>query len=306
MRANEGVYSVLRAALPEGVELVTLAPGDDPLHKVRNLDFLIASKVTRAMLDAAPGLRLIMAPGIGHDGIDLEAAAEKGIPVSITVPGNVTEVAEHALLLMLAVCRRLVELDRGLRQGRWMAWDRRLQSFNLCGRTLGLVGMGRIGQAVARRAAAFEMRVQYHDPVRTDGWPWAPLEELLQTSDFVSLHVPLTPQTARLLTAARIALMKPAAVLINTSRGEVVDEPALVAALRSGALAGAGLDVFEKEPIAADHPLLAMDNVVLTPHVASGTLDGLRAKALVYSANIRRVLAGQPPQPCLEVRRQSA
>jgi len=306
MRANEGVYSVLRAQLPAGVELVTLGSQDEPAQLIRDLDFLIAGKVTRAMLDAAPRLRLIMAPGIGTDGIDLSAAAEKAIPVSITVPGNVTEVAEHTRLLMLAVCRRLIELDRGLRQGRWMMWERRLESFNLSGRTLGLVGMGRIGQAVAKRAAGFDMRIQYHDPVRAAGFPYAPLDELLGASDFVSLHVPLTSQTARLLNAERIRLMKPTAVLINTSRGEVVEETALVAALKAGRLAGAGLDVFIQEPLPADHPLLSLDNVVLTPHAASGTLDGLRAKAAVYAANIRRVLAGQPPEPCVQARAETA
>jgi phosphoglycerate dehydrogenase-like enzyme len=299
MRANDGIYAAVREALPAGCELVTLAPGDDPAEKAKGLGFLIAGKVTREMIEAAPGLRLIQTPGVGYDGIDLAAAAARGIPVAFTVCGNTDEVAEHTLLLMLAVSRRLVELDAALRAGRWLMWDRRLQSFNLKGRTLGLIGFGRIGQAVAVRAAAFGMEIQYADPVAVPGWRRADLDELLGTSDYASLHVPLTPATRGLLDARRIGLMKRGAVLINTSRGEAVNEGALIEALRGGRLAGAGLDVFAKEPPSQDNPLLSMPNVVVTPHVGSGTADGLRVKAAWYAANIRRVLSGEAPLDCV-------
>lgn len=299
IKANEGVYGVVRAALPEGFELVTLA--DDPAAQARDLDFLIAGKASRALIEAAPKLKLIQAPGVGYDGIDLAAAAERGVPVAIAVCGNPDEVAEYALMSMLAVSRRLVELDRALRGGKWMMWDRRLASFNLKGKTLGVVGLGRIGREVARRAAGFDMRVQYCDPNVSAPYPRLPLEELLATSDYVSLHVPLTPETRGMLSRGRIGCMKPGSILINTSRGEVVDEGALIDALREGRLAGAGLDVFEREPPVVSNPLLAMDNVVVTPHVASGTLDALRVKARHYAENMRRVLDGREPLDCIQL-----
>lgn len=303
--ANEGVYSIVRAALPQGFELVT--PDGDPVERVRDLDFLIAGKVTRGMIEAARKLRLIQAPGVGYDGIDLEAAAERGIPVAITTCGNPVEVAEYTILAMLAVSRRLIELDRELRRGRWMAWDRRLQSFNLCGKTLGIVGFGRIGSQVAPRAAALGMRVLYADvaPVPS-AFEQVDLETLLAGSDYVTLHVPLTKSTRLLLDRQRLAQMKQGAILVNTSRGEVVDEAALIEALQDGRLAGAGLDVFQKEPPAPDNPLLAMDNVVLTPHVASGTLDALRAKSVAYAENMRRILAGEALVDCILEAREAA
>lgn len=305
LKANAGVYGVIRAALPPGFELVTLT--GDPVEQVRELDFLIAGKVTRRMIEAAPGLRLIQTPGVGYEGVDLEAAAERGIPVAITVCGNPVEVAEYTLMAMLAVSRRLVEIDRELRRGRWMAWDRRLQSFNLQGKTLGIVGFGRIGREVAPRAAAFGMRVLYNDaaPVPS-AYQQVDLDVLLAASDYVTLHVPLTASTRGLLNRERLARMKPGAILVNTSRGEVVEEAALIEALQNGRLAGAGLDVFEKEPPAPDNPLLAMDNVVLTPHVASGTFDALRVKSRAYAENMRRVLAGEELLDCILEPREAA
>ncbi len=299
IKANTGIYDVVRAALPEGFELVTLDA--DPVAQARDLDFLIAGKASRALIEAAPKLKLIQAPGVGYDGLDLAAAAERSIPVAIAVCGNPDEVAEYTLMSMLAVSRRLLELDHALRQGRWMMWDRRLQSFNLKGKTLGLVGLGRIGAEVARRAGAFDMQVQYTDPAVRAAYPYRPLEDLLATSDYVSLHVPLTPETRGMLSRDRIAGMKPGAILINTSRGEVLDEQALIDALLSARLAGAGLDVFDREPPETTNPLLTMDNVVLTPHVASGTLDALRVKARRYAENMQLVLAGREPVDCVQL-----
>jgi phosphoglycerate dehydrogenase-like enzyme len=298
LKANESVYAVVRAALPPGFELVTLSR--DPVEQVRDLDFLIAGKVTCQMIDAAPRLRLIQTPGVGYEGVDLDAAARRGIPVAITVCGNPVEVAEYTLMAMLAVSRRLIEMDRELRRGRWMAWDRRLQSFNLHGKTLGIVGFGRIGREVAPRAAAFGMRVVYADlmPIPSE-YEQVDLDTLLAMCDYVTLHVPLTPTTRRLLSRERMGRMKPGAILVNTSRGEVLDEGALIEALRAGRLAGAALDVFENEPPKPDNPLLSMDNVLLTPHVASGTLDALRVKSRAYAENMRRVLAGEELMDCI-------
>ena len=289
MPAGEDVVSVVRQALPDDCELVTLA-GADPVERARELDFLIAGKVSRPMITAAEKLRLIMTPGVGYDGVDLEAAAEREIPVAVTICGNTDEVAEFTLLLMLAVSRRLTELDAALRQGRWMMWDRRIQSRNLKGKTLGLIGFGRIGQAVSPRAKAFEMQVLCHDPQSGSS---VALPDLLGVSDYVSLHLPLTPRTRNLVNAEFLSLMKRDSILVNTARGELVDEAALLGALVSGKLAGAGLDVFQNEPASASNPLLKLPNVVVSPHIASGTFDGLRTKAAQYAENIRRALSGQ-------------
>ena len=294
MRANEGIYEVMRRNMPPDFELVTLSNG--PIEEsLPTLEFLIAGKVTSGMLEQAPKLRFIQAPGAGSDGIDLEAAAARGIPVATTVCGIADEVAELAFALMLAAARRGVELDRELRKGNWLMWDRRLVSRTIAGRTLGIVGMGRIGREVACRARSFKMDILYSDPQPTAEYPRLPLEELLASSDIVSLHVPLNATTRRLIGGEQIARMKPGAIFINTSRGEVVDEQALSEALLDGRLAGAGLDVFDPEPPLARSALLKMDNVVLTPHVGTGTLDSTKLRSRAYVRNIQRFLAGEEP-----------
>jgi phosphoglycerate dehydrogenase-like enzyme len=291
MKADDEVYGVVRRAFDPAFELVT-----DP-GRISELDVVIAGKVSRAMIESAPDLGLILAPGIGVDGIDLAAAAERKIPVACTVCGNVTEVAEHAMLLMLAVSRRLTELDAALRRGEWLMWGRRLQCRNLFGRTLGIVGYGRIGREIATRAAAFGMIIQVCDPSVPAGLS---LESLLATSDYVCLCVPLNTTTRGFIGAEAMAEMKPGSILINVARGEIVDETALIEALRSGQLSGAGLDVFAIEPPSAENPLLSMPNVVVTPHVGSGTLDGLQAKAAQYAENVRRHYAGEPLIDCVQ------
>ncbi len=302
LRANEAVYGVIRSALPEDMELVTLR-GKNPQEEVdsiRDLDFVIAVKVTEEMIRAAQKLRLIQLPGVGYDQVNLEAAAGKKIPVAVSAIGSSEAVAEHAMLLMLAVSRRLVEMAGSLRDGKWWMWERRTSCYGLFGKMLGIIGMGRIGQEVAARATAFGMSVQYYDVVRVEGYRFCPLDDLLGTSDIVTLHCPSNAGTIGLLDRSRIALMKPRAMLINTARGGLVDEAALYEALVAGRLAGAGLDVFAKEPPDAADPLLHMDQVVATPHVSSGTLDSLQIKARFYAENIRRVLAGEQPQGLLD------
>jgi D-3-phosphoglycerate dehydrogenase len=295
--ASEPVYDVIRHALPADMHLVTLATRDpqEAIQCVPALDFLISVKAPAELLEAARKLRLLQLPGVGHDQVDLEAAAKAGIPVALSLAGGSDAVAEHALLLMLAVSRRVVELAGSLRAGQWWMWERRTVSYGLNGKTLGIVGMGRIGYEVALRAAAFGMRILYTDVVATEGYERSDLDSLLRASDYVTLHTPLTDSTRGLLNQARIAQMKPGAILINTARGEIVDEAALTGALESGQLAGAGLDVFQKEPPDPANPLLHMPQVVATPHVATGTLDSLLAKAAFYVENFRRVVRGEEP-----------
>ncbi len=295
--ATESVYEVIRAALPADMKLVTLATRDraEELERVRGLDFLISVRASAETIGAASRLRLLQLPGVGHDQVDLDAARRAGIPVALSLGGSSEAVAEHALMLMLAVGRRLVELAQSLRAGKWWMWERRTLCHGMFGKTLGIIGLGRIGREVAARAAAFGMSVQYYDAIRVDGYRFAELNDLLRTSDLVTIHCPLTDVTRGLLNRERIGLMKPGAILINTARGELVNEAALLEALLSGRLAGAGLDVFEKEPPDPASPLLHMDQVIATPHVATGTLDSLQVKAAYYVENIGRVLAGQAP-----------
>ena len=226
------------------------------------------------MIENAGQLRLLQLPGVGLDQVDLNAAALARIPVALSLAGSSEAVAEQTMLLMLAVCRRLVELANSVRDGKWLMWERRSVSYGLFGKTLGIIGLGRIGRDVAARAAAFGMPVQYYAKVQVNGFAFRDLPGLLQTSDIVSLHCPLTPETKRLLNRDMIQMMKRDAILINTARGGLVDEEALFDAISSGQLAGAGLDVLEIEPPHPTNPLL---------------------KAEGYSQNIRRVLAGEEP-----------
>lgn len=305
LRANSDIYAEVARYLPPGARLVTLETRrpEEEIERARDLDFLIAVHCTGDMIRGARRLRLIQLPGVGYDQVDLKAARAAGVLVALSLHGSSDAVAEHTILLMLAVCRRVVELSNSMKAGQWLMWDRRMQSRNVQGMTLGVIGMGRIGQEVAARAAAFKMAVQYHDPVRASGYRYVELDELLGSSDVVSLHVPLTASTYALMDRRRIFQMKPGAFLINTARGELVDEAALYDAICSGHLAGAGLDVLAKEPPDLSNPLLSLEQVILTPHVGTGTLDSLRQKAQLYGSNIQRVLSGEAPEGLLSIGR---
>ena len=247
-------------------------------------------------LRRAPRLRLVHKLGAGVNTIDVHTATECGIAVANMPGANAPSVAEGAVLLMLAALRRLPALDRAMRRGAGWPSDPALGETvrDIGGCTVGLVGYGNIAKRVGQIVAAMGASV-LHTSTRNDGRPgWRPLPELLTASDIVSLHLPLTPDTRHLLGADALARMKPTAVLVNTSRGAVVDEDALVEALRGGRLAAAGLDVFEVEPVAPGNPLLALDNVVVTPHVTWYTVDTMRRYLTEAVANCRRLRDGQP------------
>ncbi len=251
--------------------------------------------ISGADLEQAPNLRLVHKMGAGVNTIDVDAATHLGIAVANMPGANAPSVAEGTVLLMLAALRRLIVLDRAVREGAGWPSDHSLGETvrDIGGCTVGLVGYGNIAKTVETMVAAMGAHV-LHTSTSDDGDPgWRPLPELLADSDIVSLHLPLTDQTAHLLDADALALMKPDAVLINTSRGAVVDEQALVDALRSGGLAAAGLDVFAVEPVAADNPLLKLDNVVLTPHVTWYTVDTMRRYLTHAVDNCRRMRDGQ-------------
>ena len=305
-RAAADVYEVIRSETPPGWTLLTLR-GDTTEEwrsQLREADFLVVADwpVTAEELVAAPKLKMVQHQGVGHERIDKEALKARGIPLALCPAGTTVGVAEHTLLLILAVYRRLVVADAKLRGGVWLQWGLRSVSFELAGKTLGLLGFGRIGQAVARRAYAFDARILYHDPFLREvppeaaGWDAAsvPFSDLLRQSDILSLHVPTTDQTLRCISTPQFDQMRRSAILINTARGAIVDEPALVKALETKTIAGAGLDVFEQEPVAPDNPLLKMDNVVLTPHISAGTVDALRQKMQAVFANLQRFSRGEP------------
>jgi phosphoglycerate dehydrogenase-like enzyme len=307
-RGTPQLYEAVRSYAPPDIELVTL-DSDEPQEvfaKLPDCEAVIVAtrKLDREMIAAAPKLRLVVHQGVGyHDTTDVPALRERGIPVAVTPNGTPQTVSEHAVMLMLAACRLLPFADSELRNGRFHVNALRLQSQTLAGKTVGFVGMGRIGQATARRLLGWEMQGLYVDPVPlADGeaarlnLERVELSELLERADIVSLHVPLTDDTRAMIDRAALARMKQGAVLVNTARGPVVDEAALVEALRSGHLGAAGLDVYEQEPVRAGHPLAGFRNVVLTPHIAAATRDTFAAKMQGVFANISRFYAGVPLQ----------
>ena len=300
-RLPSAVLSKLGAAAE--IDLYTgdgAIPADELRARVADKDALISlltDAVDRSVVDAAPSLKVIANVAVGFNNIDIPYALSRGVVVTHT-PDVLTEsVADFTWALILAVTRRLAEGERVVRRGAWTGWalDFMLGT-ELRGKQLGLVGVGRIGRAVAARAAAFGVRVAYTEVFETtvDGAESMSFDRLLTTSDIVSLHVPLTPETRHLIDKRTLARMKRSAFLINTARGPVVDEEALAWALQQHLIAGAALDVFENEP--AVHPdLVTLENVLLVPHLASGTTETRTAMAELAADNVLAVLEGRPP-----------
>jgi glyoxylate reductase len=255
---------------------------------------LITDRVDAAVLDAAPKLRAIANMAVGTDNIDVEAAAARGIAVGNTPDVLTDATADLAFALLLALARRIVPGAAIVRAGEWRTWEPAGDlGADLVGHTLGIVGWGRIGQAVARRAGGFGMEVIHSS--RSSG---VPLEELLERSDFVSLHTPLTPETRHLIDAGALVLMKPTALLINTARGNVVDQDALREALHAGTIGGAALDVTDPEPLPADHPLLDAPNLLVVPHIGSATVRTRAKMAAMAVENLLAALDGRSmPHP---------
>jgi len=255
----------------------------------------------RRLFEAAPRLRVVARHGAGYDNVDLDAARDHRVVVTNTPDATTASVAEHTLALLLAVARRVALGDRGMRAGDWEV-RKCCTGLDLGGRTLGVIGYGRIGRRVAALCHhGLGMEVVYHDVRPCPADPQLParflgLDELLACADAITLHVPLGPSTRHLIGRRELALVKPTAILVNASRGPVVDEAALLEALQAGRLGGAGLDVFEEEPVRRVHPLCAFDNVVLTPHIASQTPETRRRMAMEAVENVLAVLAGQRPK----------
>jgi D-3-phosphoglycerate dehydrogenase len=295
---HDEALGMLRRAtevVPEAVEIGAALPN---VHAV----LLRTASLDAEAIERARSLRVIARHGVGVDNVAVDAAARRGIPVLITPQANLRSVAEHVFALALAVSRNLILADRTVRDGRFASRDR-LLGRELFGTTLGVIGLGRIGGEVARMAAqGFGMRVLGYDPwlpldrIRErDAEPAETLPDLLRACDLVTVHVPLSRESRGLLGRRELASMRPGSLLIQTSRGGVVDEGALVDALRSGHLAGAGIDVYETEPPPQDHPFFTMRQVVLTPHTAALTEQAMRRMAVDAAQGILDVLGGADP-----------
>lgn len=273
---------------------------------VNGLLCLLTDPIDAEIMDAAgPGLKIISNHAVGYDNIDLAAATERGIPVGNT-PGILTDAtADMAFALMMAVGRRVVEAEKFLRAGKWKTWSPSLLlGVDFVDATLGIIGFGRIGQAVAKRATGFDMRVLYYDPRASSPGPGLPavstdIETLLRESDFISIHVPLTPETRHLVNAEFLARMKPNAALVNTSRGAVVDQAALYETLKERRIFAAALDVTDPEPLPMDSPLLELDNCIITPHVASASIQSRDMMAFISARNLIAGLNGERLQHCV-------
>ncbi|WP_297498971.1 hydroxyacid dehydrogenase [Thermococcus sp.] len=295
---HEKAVEVLKNA---GFEVVYREyPDEDRLVElVRDVDAIIVRskpKVTRRVIKSAPRLKVIARAGVGLDNIDLDAAKERGIKVVNSPGASSRSVAELAFGLLFAVARKIAFADRKMREGIWA--KKQAMGVELEGKTIGVVGFGRIGYQVAKIANAFGMKVLLYDPYPKEerakevGGSFASLEDLLRESDVVTLHVPLVEATYHMINEERLKLMKPTAILINAARGAVVDTKALVKALQEGWIAGAGLDVYEEEPLPKDHPLTKLDNVVLTPHIGASTVEAQMRAGVQVAEQIVEILKG--------------
>ena len=282
---------------------------DELLEKVAGIDglyCLLTEKVDEELLEAAgPQLRVVSIMAVGYDSIDVAACTRRGIAVGNT-PGVLTEAtADLTLALLLGTARQLIPAAEDVKAGRWLTWKPMAYTGpDVYGSTVGLIGMGRIGLAVARRLVGFNVRLLYHNrtpapEAEAVGATYVPLDTLLAESDFVSLHFPLTPETQHFINAKRLRQMKPTATLINTARGGVVDQDALIEALRDGVIAYAGLDVTAPEPIGADHPLLALPNALVLPHIGSASISARERMATMAAENLLAGLRGERLPNCV-------
>ena len=311
-RGDAALYAMLREAAAGRCEVIGLDTDDDAerIEKLKEADAVIVASrpFTRPLIEAGLRLAFVHPQAVSyHDTVDTAALAERGIPLAITPGGTTVGVAEHTVMLILAMLRRLPFADAELRQGRFHINSLRPVSRELRGRTVGLLGAGRIGRAVAERLKPFGVRLTYFDPAgvpadveRALNLERRGFDALLGEADILSLHLPLTAATKKIVDGPALARLKPGAFLVNTSRGGLVDEPALVAALEVGHLAGAALDVFDPEPPRRGNPLYAMPNVVLTPHVAAGTRDAFMEKQRFIFDNLARFWAGEPVEHLVE------
>lgn len=304
---REEVGNIFCEKAPEGFE-ASWRPhdlkDDEKKELIKDVEFLVLhpGAIAGGVLTEGKSLRLIQLLSAGYDKIDLALAAKLGIPVATNGGANAWAVAEHSIAMLLALYKRMLQCDRSVRAGQWRKNAvTGFNTFELAEKTVGIIGAGNIGRKVAGRLKSFETRILYYDPrpapdiEKELGARKVSLDELLRESDIITIHTPLLRETRCLIGERELALMKPTAVLINTSRGSIVDEAALARALSEKRVAGAGLDVFDREPIPMESPLLKFENVLFSPHIAGHSYEAWFRRSSFAWANIQRVASGHPP-----------
>ena len=290
---------IIEKSVPPGFQLISLKrmAKEELVERAKEADYLLASgrlAIDREVLDATTNLKMIQRTGVGLDSLDLSTIRSRGIPIYVNSGINARSVAEHTMLLILAALRRLPLVNSDVKNGKWQKQEQGVQTHELCGKTVGLVGMGNIGSIVAKLLQSFKANVIYYDRLRLSidvetelGIEYAPLEELIARVDILSLHCPLSSETKGLIGERELTSMKSGVVIVNTARGQLVDEKALVHHLRIGRIGAAALDVFEVEPLPQTSHLLRMDNVILTPHIGGITYDSFHSMMTEAMSNIR-------------------
>ena len=303
---DDEVRAIGESLVPKGFDLQWTALADVPAA-IQDADFLcgfLGPISTDALVSAAANrLKLVQLMSVGYDRFNLDGARAAKLPVAVNGGANAIAVAEHAIMMMLATLKRVHELDAAVRGGGWRSASHSDRVYELWHSTVGIVGMGRIGQEVATRLAGWESTIVYYDPFRLSpereqalGVRYVELDELLRTADVVTVHVPLNAKTQNLIDAESLSIMKSTSVIVNTARGGLIDEAALIDALREGRILGAGLDVLSEEPPSADNPILQLNNVVLTPHTAGPTWQSFPRRFANCFANIEGVQRGEKAQ----------
>lgn len=304
--ATEDVYDIIRRQLPEDFELITLETGtlEDRIEKARDAEFIIAAtgSIPTEAIKAAKNLRMIQQQGVGFDKTDVKLATELGIEVCITPEGTSIGVAEHVILLILAVYKNLVKISNEMLRGKFPMWDYRTQSYEIFGKTVGFIGFGRIARETAKRLNGFEAKIVFYDNYismsseeqeELNVKQLGSLDELLEISDIVSVHVPSNEETRGFINKDFFNKMKKTAIFINTARGDLVNEDDFIDAMKNNVIAGAGIDVYPIEPLPADNPYIKLKNVTLTPHISAGTVDALKTKIDHVCTNINRFIQGE-------------
>lgn len=304
---DQALADLVVSAAPSNFEVTSMfrdTAHDEQVSAAAEADFIMMyrSKLTREILQSATRTQFIQLLAAGYDGIDMDLIAKLGIPCANNGGANSWAVADQTLLLMLSLYRRVIDTDKEVRDGVWQKGTTGLNTFEMANKVVGVFGLGNIGQKVAKRVQAFEAKVQYFSKTRLSAEmereldvTYVEMDELFKTSDILSLHAPLTDDTKHLVDAQRLRSMKPTAILINTSRGAIIDEDALVEALKTGVIAGAGIDAFTEEPVNPKSALLQLDNVVLSPHSGGTTADTWVRRGKFGFDNMMKVLNGEAP-----------
>lgn len=304
--ATEDVYEVIRNEFPKNFKLITLEHDtlEDRIEKAKEVDFIIAAtgSIPTEAIRAAKNLKMIQQQGVGYDKTDVELATKLGIEVCITPEGTSIGVAEHVVLLILAVYKKIIKISNEMYEGKFPMWDYRTECFEIYGKTVGFVGFGRIAREAAKRLQGFEPSIVFYDSYinltekeqeEMNVTQVTDMDELLKISDIVSVHIPSNSETRGSINKEFFHKMKRTAIFVNTARGDLVNEEDFLDAINNKVIAGAGIDVFPREPLLIDNPYIKLEDVILTPHISAGTVDALKTKIHHVCSNINRFINGE-------------